>query len=192
MLRPLALTAACALAATTATAEGPQCEDWWVARNLIFDRAGYCFSTPLGRALFDNAGCTTTDPALTAEAAATVAQIRSLETDYACAVDTTRTTLNDPGLLELYRLFEDIPVRDIGESGCLGYRGDPLALRSGARADAPVTGWLQPGMSVGFAHFARGDYDFLMVFPSENSVEGVFGGWAIIGPALLPCDGSAG
>jgi hypothetical protein len=185
---------ACALmlAAPTAQADGPHCEDWWFARNLIFDRAGYCFSSPLGAALFDNSDCTTAEPRLTPEAAAIVAQIRGMERDEACAVDTTRTRLADPGAVEAYRRMEDIPVRDIGESGCLGYLGAPLALHSGARTGAPVIGWVEPGMDVGFAHFTRNGYDYVTAFPKNNSISGAFSGWALIGPAPLPCDGYAG
>ena len=35
------------------------CEEWWFTRNLVFDRAGYCFSSPLGQAVFDNSDCFT-------------------------------------------------------------------------------------------------------------------------------------
>jgi len=45
-----------ALAAPAAALE--ICDELWFTRNLIYDRAGYCFSSPLGRAVFDNSDCT--------------------------------------------------------------------------------------------------------------------------------------
>lgn len=194
MRRLFAVTTAlaCAIAAPMALAEGPQCEDWWFARNLILDRAGQCFATPLGQALFDNSDCVAPAEALSPKAADIVAQIRALEAEHACAVDTTRRALDDPGAVAPYRQMEDIPVRDIAESGCIGYRGARLELVTGARPDAAVIGWLEPGMSVGLAHFGRDGYDYIQVFPNPDTLDGAFAGWALIGPALLPCDGYAG
>ena len=34
------------------------CHDLWFTRNLIMDRAGYCFGSMLGKATFDNSDCT--------------------------------------------------------------------------------------------------------------------------------------
>ena len=45
----LALAIPAALAAFPALAFDP-CEDLWFSRNQLYDRAGYCFSTPLGLA----------------------------------------------------------------------------------------------------------------------------------------------
>ena len=188
------LAAACLVLTMTppALAQDAWCEDWWFARNLIFDRAGQCFASPLGQALFDNTDCTTRNPVLDREAAEIVAQIRALETENACAVDTGRTALTYPETLEPYRAMLDIPVRDMGESGCLGYRGAPVAILAGARPEAAVIGWLEPGMSVGFAHVGRRGYDYVQVFPVAGSIDGGFSGWAVIGPDPLPCDGYAG
>ena len=40
------------------------CDDLWLTRNLIFDRAGYCFGSVLGKSVFDNEGCTPGVPEL--------------------------------------------------------------------------------------------------------------------------------
>lgn len=196
MLRRLALAAVVAAsAATAANAQDAQCEDWWFARNLIFDRAGYCFASPLGRALFDNADCSTTAPNLPADLAAQVAQIRALEAEFACAVDTTRGSLSDPQSVDAYRAMWDIPVRDLGESGCIGYRGPVVTLRLGAREDAPVAGTIQPGMSIGFGHVGRNGYDYVTVIPmsgGEPQLKDAVTGWGRLGPQPLPCDAYAG
>ena len=196
MLRCLALAAAAAaLAAPAARAQDALCEDWWFARNLIFDRAGYCFASPLGVALFDNADCTTTTPELPAGLAAQVAQIRALEADYGCAVDTARRALGDLQAVTPYRTMWDIPVRDWGESGCIGYRGPEVALRLGAREDAPVIGRIQPGMSIGFGHLGRDGFDYVTVIPmsgGEPRFKEAVTGWARLGPPPLQCDSYAG
>ncbi len=47
---------------TDADLAGLDCPNLWIARNEIFKRHGYCFSTPRGQDYFDNTGCTTPDP----------------------------------------------------------------------------------------------------------------------------------
>jgi hypothetical protein len=184
----LALT----LSSQATHADEPHCEDWWFARNLIFDRAGYCFATPLGRALFDNRDCTTSAPRLSDDDAAIVARIRALETEYACAVDTTRTALDDPGAVARYRMMDTVPVRDIAESGCIGYRGAPIALANAARPGAPVIASITPGMSIGFAHFRQDGFDYVMGFPKDGPFDAPVTGWAVIDFATLDCDSFAG
>ncbi|NKX43271.1 DUF4453 domain-containing protein [Roseicyclus persicicus] len=178
--------------AAPAAAQDLLCEDWWFARNLIFDRAGYCFTSPLGQALFDNADCTTRAPDLRPDLAALVAEIRARETEEGCAVDTARTALSDPGAVEPYRLMEDIPVREPFESGCIGYRGAPVAVRTGLRPDAPVAGTIAAGASIGFGHVPRGASDYIVVLPDPDSLKGAFWGWADFPPGPLPCDVQAG
>jgi hypothetical protein len=120
------------------------CDDLWFTRNLIFDRAGYCFESTLGQAVFDNAGCKAGDPALTAEARNQVAAIQATEQELGCAVDTSRRALN---VLHLDRRMAmiDIPVPSLYESGCYGWRGAPITLRAGRSDTAPVTGQIPSG-----------------------------------------------
>ena len=33
------------------------CDELWLTRNMVFDRAGYCFGSNLGEAIFDNSDC---------------------------------------------------------------------------------------------------------------------------------------
>jgi hypothetical protein len=188
-------TLATLTAAAPAAAEDPYCEDWWFARNLIFDRAGYCFATPLGQALFDNSDCTTTAPTLSPPLAARVARIRALEAEFACAVDTTRPALTYPETLEPYRKMADIPIKDFADSGCIGYRGPEVTLHDAARADAPVIGRVEPGVSIGFGHYRENGFDYVTIIPMDGDAplrDEAFAGWGRFGPQPLPCDGYAG
>lgn len=181
------------LALPAAAAEdGPYCEDLWFARNLIFDRAGYCFGSPLGQALFDNADCTEAAPDLPPDLAARVAQIRALEAEFSCAIDTDRTSLTYEAELNEYRAMIDVPIRGYGESGCIGYRGAPVAVHAGAGPDTPVIGQILPGMSIGFAHWPLNGWDFVSVHPEGFGTENVKSGWVRLGEGPPPCDGYAG
>ena len=114
--------------AGSAAAQDPLCEQWWYARNLIFDRAGYCFASPLGQALFDNADCTTSDPQLPPEEAQLVEDIRFMEGEFDCAVDSSSTSLAffDAALMEGWT--PDVPIPAEYGSGCFGYHGPPIPL----------------------------------------------------------------
>jgi hypothetical protein len=132
-----------ALLANPVLAQDP-CEDWWFTRNMIFDRGGYCFASPLGQAIFDNAGCTPGDPKLDAAATAQVAQIILLEQTYDCDIDTSRRSLSIPNL-DLRQTMEVIATRSEYESGCYGWRGPEIVLRAGPYDDSPVTGVIPTG-----------------------------------------------
>ncbi|GKY88839.1 YARHG domain-containing protein [Sinisalibacter aestuarii] len=142
MIRPAAALIALSLASPALGYD--ECDDLWFARNLVFDRAGYCFASPLGRAVFDNTGCTGTGVALSPDAARLVAYVRAREAALGCAVDTTRTA---PDLDRLDLLFAQEVVTAPGEdaSGCLGWTGAPLDVLAGPRTDAPVLARVAPG-----------------------------------------------
>ena len=112
------------------------CEEAWFIRNLVMDRAGYCFGSPLGAAMFDNAGCTGTQPQLTAYDRAVVAMIREAEQNTGCAVDTTSRAL-DLDSAPYLRALERLPARSEYESACVGWRGPSLTLRSAPDPAAP-------------------------------------------------------
>ena len=48
--------AICAFVVAGPAAADERCHDLWFARNAIMDRAGYCFGSVLGQAVFDNEG----------------------------------------------------------------------------------------------------------------------------------------
>lgn len=150
-------------AAAPARAQDGWCEELWLNRNLIFDRAGYCFGSALGQALFDNSDCTTQSPALDAADAEGVALIRAAEGRANCSVDTSATTLGADAMTLLRRLraLDRIPARDEFESACIGYQGPTVALRSGPSGSAAIIGEIGPGVTVGFAHLPIGDWSYV-------------------------------
>lgn len=163
------------------------CDELWLIRNQIFDRAGYCFSSALGRAVFGAKGCSTTDPVLEAEARRLVAEVRAIERIDNCAVDTRRTRLDVPHLETRLALI-DPPIRAEGESACLGWRGPPLILRSGRSESAPQNGLIETGENILLIY---ADVDGWSLVPSPS-------GDARMGWLRLPvfkngtCDGFAG
>lgn len=139
------------------------CDEMWFTRNLIFDRAGYCFGSNLGQALFDNSDCTTKSPTLTAVDIDKVARIRANEASLQCQINTSRSRLDLEGVVDLRRL-RDLPVRDVLGSGCIGWRGAPVTLRAGHGVRNPEIGQIVRGDSIGFLHDAEGGWNFVTVF----------------------------
>lgn len=127
------------------------CQDWWFTRNLIIDRAGYCFGSVLGQAQFDNTGCIGKNVTLDPANAAAVDMIRRQEAEFQCRVDTSQPVLN---LIDrdLRLRLAALPIADAFESACIRYRAAPLALLSGPWPNAPVIGQISPGATVSFAH----------------------------------------
>jgi len=139
----LILTFAGALAASPALGWTP-CEDLWFSRNQVYDRAGYCFASPLGTALFDNAGCSGTTVVLTPEAQALVDFVRAREAELGCAVDTGQTTLDIPNLWMRQQLETPVALSEFA-SGCLGWQGPAFELRAGPSLASPVLTEARPG-----------------------------------------------
>jgi Domain of unknown function (DUF4453)/YARHG domain len=120
------------------------CDDLWLSRNQLFDRAGYCFSSPLGQAVFDNSDCTGTEVTLDRDSAALLAHIRAMEAEFGCAVNSSRRWL-DVDNLGLRLALEVVVARSEFASGCLGWMGAPLALHAGPRAASPLLGRVTRG-----------------------------------------------
>lgn len=133
-----------ALVATPALAQDEHCNDYWFARNQLFDRAGYCFSSPLGKAIFDNTGCIGKQVTLEPGGADFVAFIESMEAELGCKVDTNATWLDLSNIGMRMRL-EVVVARSEYASGCLGWNGAPIELRAGPRYGAEVLGVARPG-----------------------------------------------
>lgn len=139
----LSLVLLLGLAASPAAAWSP-CDELWFTRNLIYDRAGYCFSSTLGRAVFDNSDCTGTEVRLDARAAADVATIEGYEQEMSCAIDSGRRALAVADLAARRALI-DLPVPSAYASACYGWRGAPITLHAGRSDSAPVTGTIRTG-----------------------------------------------
>ncbi|RED18171.1 DUF4453 domain-containing protein [Pontivivens insulae] len=157
------------------------CEDLWFTRNALADRGGYCFSSTLGRAVFDNDGCTGSTSALAANDRAVVSRIVELEAEAQCAVDTEAQGLDLPDL-PWRRTMIDLPVADGAESGCLGWRGGRALLHAGAGAFSRVTGSIEPGDVIISAHEAiesnaGGRWIYVTVHPRTAAADPVSAGW---------------
>ncbi len=170
---------------------GDVCDDLWFSRNQVFDSNGYCFGSNLGKAVFDNTGCSTKSPVLSASDQAYVAWIKGREKDWGCRVDTTRAGLNID-LLSLRRTLEDPVVLSGYESACEVWSGDIIALRAGHADTSPIIGDILPGQDIYW------EYDWkdapegwaFLVARQFGSVLAM--GWsrAVIDPAR--CEGLAG
>lgn len=123
------------------------CDEAWFLRNLIFDRAGYCFGSALGRSVFDNSDCRTKDPALSDRERETVSKIRDFEGWMECKVNTSGSTLDVPHL-PLLRSLLDMPIPTDTGSGCIGWTGAPFELLAGYDYDSSVVAIVHPGMTI--------------------------------------------
>ena len=159
-----------ALVAGPAAAEG-FCDELWFARNQLFDRAGYCFGSPLGQAIFDNGNCTTTSPVLSAQDQRSVANLKALAAHIGCDVSTAIRTL-DVENLGLRLSLLTVPIPDEFESACFGWRLGPMVLRSGASAEAPVLGQIETGDAIGFAYVPVGPWNYVKVDGPAGRREG--------------------
>jgi len=169
------------------------CEYPWFVRNLIFDRAGYCFSSPLGQALFDNSDCTGADITLSERNIVGVAHIRELEGWEQCQIDTNAERLEHQDAFQHLRRMTVLPIPVEHESGCSGYLGpDRLIMPAPSPLASPVQGVLTQGADIMFGHLAEGNWDFVTVYPEGWSDGPVFHGWVDFGGTYPSCAHYAG
>jgi hypothetical protein len=138
-----------------------ECNQLWFMRNLIMDRAGYCFGSPLGRALFDNGDCRGKQVSLSPAQAAQAQKIRALEQEIGCRVNTDVPRLDVDGMAALRRL-RDMPLPDNGGAACT-WTGPDVALRVGMGADAAPLGRLAAGDRVYLGWIPEGDWTVISV-----------------------------
>lgn len=136
------------------------CDELWLTRNTVFDRAGYCFGSELGKSVFDNSDCTTSSPKLSAEDELIVAQVREVEEEFSCAVDTSRQSL-DVEYVDQRRALADLPVRTGYESACLGYDGPALLMTAGRHPDTAFFGEIMPGDNIDFGYITVDGMEFI-------------------------------
>ncbi|ATG44010.1 YARHG domain protein/Domain protein of unknown function [Phaeobacter piscinae] len=165
------------------------CDDLWFTRNLIMDRAGYCFGSTLGQSVFDNSDCLGKSVALDPHSNRQVQEIRGLEQFHGCKVNTKRRqlALNDT---HLRRLLVDLPIRDEFESACLGWLGGPVPLYSGHSAGTARIGLIQPGDVIGYSHLPVGNWSYVTTHTSDWRVKS--GGWYDRSAAPEQCRDFAG
>jgi hypothetical protein len=157
---------AATLLATGPAAANEFCDDLWFSRNQLYDRAGYCFSTPLGQAVFDNSDCIGKDVTLEPGGDALVAYIRDLEIREGCDVNTSGTTL-EVANMDLRFELETVVARSEYASGCLGWQGPSLALTAGPRPGSPLLSTVEPGDDITWEYEPVGwpeGWEFITVY----------------------------
>lgn len=194
-LRLCVLLCASILASPAAAENSPFCQELWLSRNTVMDRAGQCFGTPLGQAVFDNSDCVEGDIRLNPLDAEIVRIAQAIEQWAGCAVDTDAERLNLDVLPFHARLMElfTVPVRIDSEHGCQGYNGPPIPLHAGISTSMTVIGTVQHGHGFSLSHNRlRGGWEYLEVRDSEGAF--VAHGWAQGIPSNLDdvCAFSAG
>ncbi len=136
------------------------CSDLWLSRNAIYNQVGYCFKSPLGITLFDNSDCQEEPREASRELRDKVARIRDYESAFQCAIDTDLTQI-DVHLMQLRLLMRDQPVADGYESTCIGIISEGwIPLRVGKQQTSRITGYVQDGDTIDFAHEPEGDWLF--------------------------------
>ncbi|MCC5974359.1 MAG: DUF4453 domain-containing protein [Rubellimicrobium sp.] len=175
--------AVCFLALLPGWAQAAGCEEYWYLRNLIAHRAGFCFSSPLGQAVFDNSSCTTTEPHLSASDQARMEAIRQLEAFEGCAVDTSRSQLDHPLSFD-WSVIATIPIPTGFESGCVDYRYAPFPLRTSPDPHATIVGEVRRGDSIGFNY----EFEDGWMFVVTDAPTGYMG-WAPVD--AMPLDDQA-
>lgn len=138
------------------------CHDLWFTRNLVMDRAGYCFGSVLGQAQFDNSDCVGKQVTLAPYWSNFVAQVQALEREWGCKVNSSQTVLD----LEdawIRRQLVHLPLRDELGSGCLGWQGPATPLYAGFDGVSPAIGSINPGNYVTFYHWPVGEWTYVTV-----------------------------
>ncbi|WP_424978421.1 DUF4453 domain-containing protein [Leisingera sp. S232] len=153
---------------------GDACHDLWFTRNAVIDRAGYCFGSPLGQAVFDNGDCTGKSVALPPQDQRLVSKVKQMEARFGCRVNNKQTRLDLDDLFLRYQL-RNLPIRDEFESACLGWLGPVIGLRAGHSSDAPLVGQIDPGDYVKYAHIPVGNWTYVTTSGSDWQITS--GGW---------------
>ena len=155
------------------------CQEVWLSRSTILDRAGQCFGTPLGQAVFDNSNCIGEEVRLNPLDADQVRVAQEIEAWAECEVDTNIDHLL-PNVLPFHARLRDlftVPVRNSGEVECTGYLGQPLSLHTGTSTSMTEIGTAQPSQTLVLSHQpVRGGWQYLEVL--DTSGADIAHGWA--------------
>jgi len=156
------------LAATPVFAdiESP-CADLWFSRNAMLDQAGYCFATQLGKAIFDNSGCTTKEPVLSRVIEMQIAETIKLEQGGdggfydVCMIDTSKRKL-DMDAIPLRKQLDFQPATDGGPAFAL------TAMTPKSRYSAPwkrarQVGFIRAGDNMTSSHLDWKGWSFTLI-----------------------------
>lgn len=146
----LGLAALATAFGTLASAEDA-CRDLWFSESAIYAQAGYCFTDPLGEAVFGNDGCTSsTKPAeLPVFFERQLEKIAERQAEFECVVDTSVTVLALPRIESRQKLAIQ-PVHSGEESLCI--LRAPTSLWSAPDVEAEQIGWLKRGDLITVEH----------------------------------------
>jgi hypothetical protein len=136
------------------------CDDLWMTRNQMMDRAGYCFGSTLGQTIFDNGDCTGHQVQLSDQDTEIIQKVQALEARIGCRVDTSRTWLELPDI-NFRRVLTSLPVLDELPGKCIGWIGPETPLYAGHQEPFQVIGKVMPGDDVGYNHLAVADWAYV-------------------------------
>ena len=166
----LVLSLAMALPATADVWDSPEpvCNRLWYMRNLVMDRAGYCFGSALGEALFDNSDCVGGDIRLSPNDSRQVAKMKALEDQEGCRVNTKARTLDlfgeNPAVL---RRLRDMPMPGWGSGGCT-WAGAPIPLFDGYSSGSVQIGQIRAGDRLSFEYESEGKWSAVSTSGSKG------------------------
>ena len=133
-------------------------------------RSGYCFATPLGKAIFDNSSCTTKEPVLSRATETQIAEIIKLEQGAGggfydvCNVDTSKKSLGLEAM-DLRKQLDFQPATDGGTGICIGYLGTDIPLYSAPWVSCPQ---YRSGPSWRFNHARPPGLEWLELFTNRK------------------------
>lgn len=183
-----ALTVACLFGLLGTPAQAlDYCEDLWFTRNLEFHKAGQCFGSALGRAVFGNEGCTG-QASLSPAAAERVARAKAEERLEGCKVDTSRASLAIP-LIEVRKALVDSPFPSPFESSCIGWTGPRQPLRAARAQGGEVIATISQGDTLLFQFEDVDGWSFVEIVENGLSV-GM--GWGKFEIGQATCEAIAG
>ncbi|MFV0410465.1 MAG: DUF4453 domain-containing protein [Paracoccus sp. (in: a-proteobacteria)] len=148
------------------------CHQLWYLRNLIMDRAGYCFGSPLGRSMFDNRNCSGAEATLDADQQDQqdqVDRLAAIEQQIGCDIDTSRQKIPVEDAEFLSRL-RDLPIRDGTESSCLGWKGPVTPVYDGYSRGSRVIGFIRPGDQLNLQHLPVGDWWPVLLYGADDRI----------------------
>ncbi|TMV13652.1 DUF4453 domain-containing protein [Arenibacterium halophilum] len=179
------LAIAMALLAAPPAFAATGCEDIWFTRNLLMDRAGYCFGSPLGQALFDNSNCIGQNVQPPASAQPLIQKIQQLEQTHQCQVNTNQTWL-DMDDMAFRRAMRDLPLYEDFPGGCISWNGPQTPLHDGYTAPLGVVGNIQTGDNVYYNYEAVDEWVYVSAHNAQTD-QFKAAGW-MYWPGADPCD----
>ncbi|MEL6682553.1 MAG: DUF4453 domain-containing protein [Pseudomonadota bacterium] len=160
------------------------CDELWFSRNAMLNDAGYCFTTPLGRSLFDNSDCTTRKPIVDRNVSEQISVIQGLEREppfdpqvQRCRVDTSQQDLDEVPYIDMRRRVDFQPATDGNSGGCIGYQGDAFPIFAAPDLGSARLGIVEQGFSFSISHLPWDGWNFAFVWRGDIVGEPLLLGW---------------